>query len=92
MIIKGDLVDDSKICDQEAHRRLFNECVLGLLRGKLNASLYKRILVRAPSKLLTKMSNPLVLADFLTSSYNRGGLVSILALNGLFILINKYNL
>jgi U3 small nucleolar RNA-associated protein 19 len=92
MIILGDLVENSKICDQEAHRRLFNECIVGLLRGQLNTSLYKRILVRAPDRLLTKMSNPLVMADFLTNSYNRGGLVSILALNGLFVLINKYNL
>ena len=33
-----------------------------------------------------------MLADFLTQSYNSGGLISVLALNSLFVLINSYNL
>jgi U3 small nucleolar RNA-associated protein 19 len=36
-------------------------------------------------------SNPLRLADFLTDYYELGGVVSILALNGLFYLINNHN-
>ena len=33
-----------------------------------------------------------MLMDFLTDSYNVGGVISILALHGLFILVNKYHL
>lgn len=33
-----------------------------------------------------------LLMDFLTDSYNIGGVISILALHGLFVLINKYHL
>merc|ERR1719300_804955 len=32
------------------------------------------------------------MADFLTQSYNVGGAISLLALNGIFILIHRYNL
>ncbi|KAI9916756.1 hypothetical protein PsorP6_017942 [Peronosclerospora sorghi] len=35
--------------------------------------------------------NPLLLADFLTDSYNIGGVTSLLALNSLFTLIQDYN-
>lgn len=59
---------------------------------KLNVKLYKKLLIKLPEKLLPKMSNPLMLADFLTQSYNSGGLISVLALNSLFVLINNYNL
>ncbi len=38
------------------------------------------------------MTNPLMMADFLTHSYNSGGLIGVLALNSLFVLINNYNL
>ena len=38
------------------------------------------------------MTNPLMLADFLTQSYDAGGLVGLLALNSLFVLINNFNL
>ena len=37
-------------------------------------------------------NNLILLADFLTDSYNIGGEISLLSLKGLFILINQYNL
>ncbi len=54
--------------------------------------MYKKLLIKLPEKILPKMTNPLMLADFLTTSYNSGGLISVLALNSLFVLINYYNL
>ena len=33
-----------------------------------------------------------VCSDFLTSSYNKGGLISVMALSGLFSLITQYGL
>jgi U3 small nucleolar RNA-associated protein 19 len=38
------------------------------------------------------MAEPKLLMDFLTDSYNVGGAVSLLALNGLFTLITEHNL
>lgn len=34
----------------------------------------------------------LVSSDFLTNSYNKGGLISVMALSGLFLLITEYGL
>ena len=44
------------------------------------------------SDIIPHMSDPKRLIDFLTSCYDIGGVVSILALNGLFILIHKHHL
>ncbi len=74
------------------HRKFFNDCLVGLLKNKMSLKFYKKLLIKLPEKLLPKMSNPLMLADFLTKSYNSGGLISVLALNSLFILINNFNL
>jgi U3 small nucleolar RNA-associated protein 19 len=38
------------------------------------------------------MPDPKKLIDFLTDSYNIGGVISLLALNGLFVLIHQHNL
>jgi len=38
------------------------------------------------------MTNPVRLIDFLTDAYNEGGAISLLALNGLFTLMNEHNL
>ncbi|KAJ7529397.1 hypothetical protein O6H91_15G047800 [Diphasiastrum complanatum] len=42
--------------------------------------------------IIPNLSSPILLSDFLTKSYNLGGLISVMALNGLFILISKYGL
>eukprot|EP00656_Telonema_subtile_P007325 TRINITY_DN13437_c0_g1_i2.p1 TRINITY_DN13437_c0_g1~~TRINITY_DN13437_c0_g1_i2.p1 ORF type:complete len:249 (+),score=90.80 TRINITY_DN13437_c0_g1_i2:101-847(+) len=44
------------------------------------------------SKVLPWMASPLHLSDFLTRSYNVGGLTSLLALSGLFDLMTQHNL
>lgn len=89
---KENLAVNSKITQQEVHRKLFNDCFVNYLKNQLSAKLYKKLLIKLPEKLIPKMTNPLMLADFLTHSYNSGGLISVLALNSLFILINNYNL
>lgn len=74
------------------HRKFFNDCVVNLLKNQLSAKFYKKLLIKLPEKILPKMSNPLMLSDFLTQSYNSGGLISVLALNSLFVLITSFNL
>ncbi|KAL8561070.1 hypothetical protein ACOMHN_031014 [Nucella lapillus] len=81
-----------KISSTKAHKKLFTACLMGFLRSDLPPSLYRRVLTKLDDKLLPFLSSPLLLADFLTESYNIGGAISLLALNGLFILIHKYNL
>ena len=63
--------------------------------GKMKHSeldLYKRILILLTEKVMPILSNPLNFTDFLMESYNIGGSISLLALNGVFILITKHNL
>lgn len=85
-------VSHPKMSSLNAHKKLFTACIMGFLRSDLTPSLYRRVLTKLDDKLLPFMSSPLLLADFLTQSYNTGGAISLLALNGLFILIHKYNL
>merc|ERR1712018_481444 len=54
--------------------------------------LYKRILIILTEKVMPILSNPLAFTDFLIESYNVGGSISLLALNGVFHLMDKYNL
>tara|TARA_R110002050_G_scaffold163936_1_gene293935 strand:+ start:2010 stop:3989 length:1980 start_codon:yes stop_codon:yes gene_type:complete len=73
-------------------RHLLSDCWLHFLRLPLPTSLYKKILSRIHTDVLPKVTQPVLLCDFLTDSYNVGGIVSLLALNGIFVLMTKHNL
>jgi U3 small nucleolar RNA-associated protein 19 len=53
---------------------------------------HKLVLKHLPKYVIPQMPNPLLLADYLTRSYELGGVVAILALESLFQLIVQYNL
>ena len=62
---------------------------------KLNSKdvdLYKRMLIILHDKVMPQLVRPLMLTDFLIESYNVGGSIRLLALNGVFHLMDKYNL
>ncbi|KAG1693968.1 Nucleolar complex protein 4 [Nymphon striatum] len=59
---------------------------------QLTNILYKKVLIMLHSKVLPHLEKPLLLTDFLISSYDIGGSTSLLALNGLFFLIQNHNL
>eukprot|EP00003_Mantamonas_plastica_P033656 TRINITY_DN976_c1_g1_i5.p1 TRINITY_DN976_c1_g1~~TRINITY_DN976_c1_g1_i5.p1 ORF type:complete len:382 (-),score=118.04 TRINITY_DN976_c1_g1_i5:115-1260(-) len=74
-------------------RKQFTTSWLAFLKTKhMPVHLYKRVLVDLHKDILPHMTTPLLLMDFLTASYDIGGVTSVLALNGLFVLITKYNL
>merc|ERR1712050_189410 len=77
----------AKPLDISQQRKMFTTLWLTFLKTKLSFNLYKKVLVILHEKVMPSMSNPLLLSDFLTVSYNVGGAVSLLALNGIFILI-----
>ncbi|XP_067650867.1 nucleolar complex protein 4 homolog isoform X1 [Haliotis asinina] len=81
-----------KMGSSKEHTKLFTSTWLQFLSCKLTPSLYKKVLIIAKDKVMPRLSNPLVLSDFLTESYTMGGVISLLALDGLFLLINKHNL
>ncbi|CAI5726858.1 unnamed protein product [Hyaloperonospora brassicae] len=84
--------DDSRgLRSVKQHRHVFSLAWIAVLRHKLPPAAYRKLLVQLPDKIMPHLVNPLLLADFLTDSYNIGGVTSLLALNSLFILIQDYN-
>ncbi|CAG8582456.1 11461_t:CDS:10 [Paraglomus brasilianum] len=75
-----------------AHKRAFNDCWLALLKLPMTEESYKKILLMMHKKVIPHMTQPTMLMDFLTQSYDAGGVISLLALNGLFTLIHEHNL
>eukprot|EP01104_Vermistella_antarctica_P017332 TRINITY_DN6126_c0_g1_i1.p1 TRINITY_DN6126_c0_g1~~TRINITY_DN6126_c0_g1_i1.p1 ORF type:complete len:338 (-),score=152.49 TRINITY_DN6126_c0_g1_i1:166-1044(-) len=76
----------------KSHTHLFGDCWVSFLKLPIPVPLYKGVLSRMHGMILAHIPNPLLLMDFLTDSYNIGGVVSILALSGLFVLISQHNL
>ncbi|XP_061554556.1 nucleolar complex protein 4 homolog isoform X2 [Phycodurus eques] len=74
------------------HKRTFERMWLGFLKYKLPSNMYKKVLVILHDAILPHMSKPTLMIDFLTASYDVGGAISLLALNGLFVLIHQHNL
>ncbi|XP_002733773.1 nucleolar complex protein 4 homolog B-like [Saccoglossus kowalevskii] len=87
-----DAVDKCKVTVQKEHQIVFDTAWFTLLQCQLPNSIYKRILILLPEHIIPHMRNPVLLIDFLTASYNMGGAISLLALNGLFILVHHHNL
>ncbi|XP_036907733.1 nucleolar complex protein 4 homolog [Sturnira hondurensis] len=89
---RTELSDKWKVTHLKEHRRAFQAMWLGFLKHKLPVSLYKKVLVIVHDTILPHLAQPSLLIDFLTRAYDVGGAISLLALNGLFILIHKHNL
>ncbi|XP_045700390.1 nucleolar complex protein 4 homolog isoform X3 [Phyllostomus hastatus] len=89
---RSELSDKWKVTHLKEHRRAFQAMWLGFLKHKLPLSLYKKVLVIVHDAILPHLAQPSLLIDFLTRAYDVGGAISLLALNGLFILIHKHNL
>ena len=54
--------------------------------------LLKQVLVQLHTRVMPALANPLLLADFLTSCLDQGGMLGMLALNGSFTLVTKHGL
>uniref|UniRef100_A0A3P8Y1H0 CCAAT-binding factor domain-containing protein n=1 Tax=Esox lucius TaxID=8010 RepID=A0A3P8Y1H0_ESOLU len=84
--------EDWKAAKLKEHKRAFERLWLGFLKYKLPSSMYKMVLVILHDSILPHISNPTLMIDFLTAAYDVGGAISLLALNGLFVLIHQHNL
>ncbi|XP_048875568.1 nucleolar complex protein 4 homolog isoform X2 [Brienomyrus brachyistius] len=83
---------DWKPAKLKDHKRVFERMWLGFLKHKLPSNMYKKILVVLHESILPHLSQPTLMIDFLTAAYDIGGAISLLALNGLFVLIHQHNL
>ncbi|KAJ1813126.1 Maturation and nuclear export of 40S ribosomal subunits interacting protein, partial [Coemansia sp. RSA 2599] len=80
------------VLSPKAHRKAFSEAWLAFMRQPLTAEIYKQVLTVMHKRIMPYMVDPKSLMDFLSNSYDAGGSVSLLALNGLFTLIAEHNL
>lgn len=78
--------------DFQELRKFYQYAWVNFLRATLPEKLYIQVLVFLDDKKIALFKNPCLMADFLIESYNKGGAVALLALNGLFTLIHKHNL
>ena len=76
----------------DTHLWCCSDAWLGLLRLPLPSHLLKQVLVQLHTSVMPCLPNPLLLADFLTSCLDQGGMLGILALNGIFTLVTKHGL
>uniref|UniRef100_A0A670IZP1 CCAAT-binding factor domain-containing protein n=1 Tax=Podarcis muralis TaxID=64176 RepID=A0A670IZP1_PODMU len=82
----------SMVNDAEKKTCLTVTVSLSFLSPQLPGSLYKKVLVILHDSILPHMNEPTLMIDFLTVAYDVGGAISLLALNGLFVLILQHNL
>uniref|UniRef100_A0A8B9P8R0 Nucleolar complex associated 4 homolog n=2 Tax=Apteryx TaxID=8821 RepID=A0A8B9P8R0_APTOW len=91
-MVKQDNREEWKVSKLQAHKQAFEKMWLSFLKHKLPTDLYKKVLVILHDCILPYMNEPTLMIDFLTVAYGIGGAISLLALNGLFILIHQHNL
>ncbi|EPS72261.1 hypothetical protein M569_02494, partial [Genlisea aurea] len=70
----------------------FSKAWISFLRLELPVDVYKEVLATLHEAVIPYLSNPTVLCDFLTQSYDIGGVVSVMALSSLFILMTENGL
>ncbi|GAA5940013.1 nucleolar complex associated 4 [Sporobolomyces koalae] len=75
-----------------AHRRAFQDYCLAILALPIREEDSKRLLIMLHRQILPHMTEPRRLMDWLVDCADRGGTVAILALNGLFTLMQKHGL
>ncbi|KAK6143323.1 hypothetical protein DH2020_023671 [Rehmannia glutinosa] len=70
----------------------FSKAWISFLRLPLPLDVYKEVLVKLHQAVIPYLSNPIMLCDFLTRSYDIGGVVSVMALSSLYILMTQHGL
>ncbi|KAJ3338139.1 Nucleolar complex protein 4 [Gonapodya sp. JEL0774] len=81
-----------QVLDPDIYKRAFSDAWLALLRVPLDDATLEEALVVVHRRIVPHMTGPARLMDFLTAAYDSGGVLSILALNGVFALVQHHNL
>ncbi|KPA82095.1 hypothetical protein ABB37_03245 [Leptomonas pyrrhocoris] len=80
------------VFSEKAHKHYFTSVWMLCVEKAGEAALHVHLLHRLGSVVLPHLTNPLVLADYLTGCFSSGGIISILALQGLFLLMLDHGL
>ncbi|KAG8343688.1 hypothetical protein TRVL_05488 [Trypanosoma vivax] len=80
------------VFSERAHRHYFTALWMPCLHHAADAALHLHLLHRMGDVILPYLTNPLVVADYLSGCFSSGGLVAVLALRGIFILMLDHGL
>ncbi|KAH8429879.1 ribosome biosynthesis protein NOC4 [Aspergillus melleus] len=83
---------NKKLVSVNAHKKRAQDAWMAVLHGDISPSQRKTLLRTMVHSIEPWFNRPELLMDFLTDSYNVGGATSLLALSGLFYLIQEKNL
>ena len=75
-----------------AQRQAFSQAWLAFLARDLPPDVLAGVLECMHEEVLPHVTNPLLLAEFLTGALDAGGLTGMLALHGIFILVTRHGL
>lgn len=89
---KRKLPNSSRVSDAKSHAKVFSKAWLMLLSMPLSTTQIKLVLKHLPQHVIPNFDQPLLLADFLSRLFDRGGVIGVLALESLFQIIVKHNL
>ncbi|KAM7482815.1 hypothetical protein LguiB_007398 [Lonicera macranthoides] len=70
----------------------FTKAWISFLGLPLPLDVYKEVLVNLHEVVIPHLSNPIMLCDFLTRSYDIGGVISVMALSSLYVLMTQHGL
>lgn len=77
---------------EKQFKKIFSTVWNNLLNYQMSSEFLLKVVSALNENVLPHLQNPCLMTDFLTNCYNKGGVVSLLALKGLYILMDKYNL
>ncbi|PWA84557.1 nucleolar complex protein [Artemisia annua] len=86
----NDVPSPSKI--SKKMKMKFSKAWMSFLALPLPIDVYKEVLVTLHQTVIPYLSSPIMLCDFLTRSYDIGGVISVMALSSLFILMTEHGL
>lgn len=81
-----------KVFDYQTARKCLNKTWACVSLWKHTEETHKQLLIILLEKILVHLDKPILLTDFLMESLDMGGAIGLLALQGIFILIQQHNL
>lgn len=80
------------VWDQSSAKRLLNKVWSCIMQWELSPKIHKQLLIVLLERVIQHLEKPVLLTDFLMNSLDCDGTISLLALQGVFILVTKHNL
>ncbi|KAJ5071915.1 nucleolar complex protein [Anaeramoeba ignava] len=74
------------------HKKEYNKMWLNYLKLDIPNTILKQILKEMDTKIIPHLRDPILITDFLMKCYDKSGIISILALKGIFVLMTEHGI